>query len=109
MHRLALEVDAPSFGRYLGVADSLWLIEIARAIRDGLGDAGRKAPNRELPDWLVRIVAIFDFAARQTAPDLGKNFVIDNSLTRRTLGMEFIPARDAAVAMAQSLVELKLV
>jgi dihydroflavonol-4-reductase len=109
MHRLALEVEAPNFGRYLGVADSLWLIEIARALRDGLGDAGRKAPNRELPDWLVRIVAIFDFAARQAAPDLGKNFVIDNSLTRRILGMEFIPARDSAVAMARSLIELKLV
>jgi dihydroflavonol-4-reductase len=108
MHRLALEVDAPSLGRYLGVADSLWLIEIARALRDRLGDAGRKAPNRELPDWLVRIVALFDFAARQAAPDLGKNFVIDNSLTRRTLGMEFIPARDSAVAMAESLLELKL-
>ena len=109
MHRLALEVDAPGFGRYLGVADSLWLIEIARAIREGLGEAGRKAPNRELPDWLVRIVAIFDFSARQAAPDLGKNFVIDNSQTRRTLGMDFIPARDSAVAMAESLLELKLV
>jgi hypothetical protein len=41
-------------------------------------------------------------------PDLGKNFVIDNAQTRRTLGMDFIPARDSAVAMARSLLELKL-
>jgi hypothetical protein len=33
----------------------------------------------------------------------------DTTLTRRTLGLEFIPARDAAVAMARSLIELGLV
>jgi hypothetical protein len=31
---------------------------------------------------------------------------IDNSATRAALQMEFIPARDAAVAMAQSLIDL---
>jgi dihydroflavonol-4-reductase len=109
MHRLALEVDAPSGGRYLGADECLWLIEIARAIREKLGDAARKVPTRELPDWLVKLVAIFDSAARQTVPELGKTIRVDNSVTRRTLDMEFIPAREAAVAMAKSLLELKLV
>jgi dihydroflavonol-4-reductase len=108
MHRLALEVDAPSGGRYLGVDECLWMVEIARAIREQLGDAGRKAPNRELPDWLVKLVAIFDGTARQAVPELGRELRVDNSLTRRTLGMKFIPARDAAVATARSLIELKL-
>jgi dihydroflavonol-4-reductase len=109
MHRLALETSAPSGGRYLGAAESLWLIEIANAIREGVGDAARKVPSRELPDWLVKIVAIFDGAARQAVPELGKPMKVDTSLTRRTLGLEFIPAREAAVAMAKSLIELKLV
>jgi hypothetical protein len=34
--------------------------------------------------------------------------VIDNSLTLRTLGMDFIPARESVVAMGQSLLDLKL-
>ena len=109
MHRLALEVNAPSGGRYLGAADSLWLVEIARAIRDQLGDAGRKAPNRELPDWLVKLFGLFDTGAKLAVPDLGKVLRADTTLTRRTLGLEFIPARDAAVAMARSLIELGLV
>jgi dihydroflavonol-4-reductase len=109
MHRLAVERDVPTGGRYLGSADCLWLVEIARAIRNGLGPAARKVPDRELPDWLVKIVAIFDGAARQTAPDLGKDFQVDNSRTRRALGMEFIPAPDSAVALARSLIDLKLV
>jgi dihydroflavonol-4-reductase len=108
-HRLALEVDAPTGGRYLAAAESLWFIEIARAIRDGLGPAGRKAPRFELPDWVVRLASIFDATTRQAVPDLGRKMPLDNSLTRSTLGMEFIPAREAAVEMARSLVDLKLV
>jgi dihydroflavonol-4-reductase len=108
-HRLALEVDAPTGGRYLAAADTLWFIEIAQAIREALGPAGRKAPRFELPNWLVRLAAIFDPTTRQAVPDLGRQMPLDNSLTRRTLGMDFIPSREAAVAMARSLIELKLV
>jgi dihydroflavonol-4-reductase len=109
MHRLALETGAPSGGRYLGVADCLWLIEVARAIRQSLGEAARKVPTRVLPDWAVKLAGIFDPAARLAVPELGKELRVDTTLTRRTLGMEFIPAPEAAVAMARSLVELKLV
>jgi nucleoside-diphosphate-sugar epimerase len=109
MHRLALETDAPSGGRYLGVAECLWLIEMARAIRASLGAAARKVPNRVLPDWVVKLVALIDVTARQIVPELGKEIRVDNSLTRQTLGMTFIPAREAAAAMAKSLVGLQLV
>ena len=109
MHRLALEVDAPGGGRYLGAADCLWMIEIASALREKLGDVARKVPTRELPDWLVRIVAMFDSVARQAVPDLGKDTQVDNSLTRRTLGLQFIPGPESAVALARSLIDLKLV
>ncbi len=109
MHRLAVEVDALSGGRYLGVADCLWMIEIAAAIRERLGAAARKAPTWVLPDWAVKLAGIFDPAARLAVPELGKELRVDNSLTRRTLGMEFIPAPEAAAAMAQSLMDLRLV
>ena len=108
MHRLAIEVDAPSGARYLGAADSPWLVEIGRALREQLGEAGRKAPTRELPDWVIRLFGLFDAGARLAVPDLGKVLRVDTTLTRRTLGIEFIPARDAAVAMARSLIELGL-
>jgi dihydroflavonol-4-reductase len=108
-HRLALEVGAPSGGRYLAVAECLWMVEVARAIREGLGPQGSRAPRFELPDWLIRLVAVFDASARLALPELGRESRVDNSLTRRTLGMEFIPAREAAVALARSLVDQKLV
>lgn len=108
MHRLALETDAPSGGRYLGVAECLWFIDIARAIRERLGAAARKVPTRVLPDWAVKLTGLFDRTARMIVPELGKAPTVDNAVTRRALAMTFIPAREAAVAMARSLIELKL-
>ena len=109
MHRLALETRAPGGGRYLGSAATLWMIDIARALRQHLGDAARKVPTRELPDWAVRLAALYDPGARLAVPELGKFVPVDTSRTRRELGMEFIRADEAVAAMGRSLIELKLV
>jgi dihydroflavonol-4-reductase len=106
MHLRALERDLPNGGRYIGSADCLWMIDIAQAIRTGLGGAGKKAPSRDLPNWMVKLVGLFDPTAKQIVPELGRELRIDNSATRAALQMDFIPARDAAVAMAKSLIDL---
>jgi dihydroflavonol-4-reductase len=85
------------------------MIDIARAIRSQLGEAARKVPSRVLPDWAVKLVGFFDPTARQIIPELGREVRIDNTLTRDALPMTFIPATDAAAAMARSLIALKVV
>ena len=109
MHRLALESTEPSGGRYLGVSEALWFVDIARPIREKLGPAARKVPSRELPDFMVRLVALFDPVVRTILPDLGFKLRVDNSRTRRALKMDFIPVTESAPAMAASLIELGLV
>jgi dihydroflavonol-4-reductase len=74
-----------------------------------LGKAARKVPSRVLPDWVVKLVGLFDPAARQFVPELGREVRMDNTLTREALPMTFIPAGEAAAAMARSLIELKVV
>jgi dihydroflavonol-4-reductase len=108
MHRLALEADQPSGARYLAAAESIWFIDLARAIREALGRPARRVPTRLLPDWAVKLVALFDSMARQSVPDLGRWYGVDNSQTRRALGIEFIPAGKAAAATAESLLRLGL-
>jgi dihydroflavonol-4-reductase len=85
------------------------MVDMARAIREALGRVARKVPTRVLPDWVVKLVALFDSMARQTVPDLGRWYGTDNARTRRALGIEFIPAGKAAAATAESLVKLGLV
>lgn len=109
MHVLASETPEPSGGRYIASSDALWIIEIARALREKLGSDARKVPRFELPDFIVRIVAKFDPAVRSVLPDLGLERRYDTTRTREALGIKFIPAEEAVVETARKLLEMKLV
>jgi dihydroflavonol-4-reductase len=108
MHRLALETTEPSGGRYVGVAETSWFIDMMRPIKAKLGEAARKVPARELPNFMIRLIGVFDPAARGIVPELGHFVKVDNSRTRTALALEFIPVTESAPAMAQSLVDLGL-
>lgn len=109
IHRLALETTAPSGGRYLAIAGTMWMLDIARTLRAGLGAGARKVPARALPNWVVRIVALFDAGARSTLSDLGKAFSVDTSATRQTLGFTFRKPEEAILATGQSLIDARIV
>ncbi len=109
MHRLALETNEPSGGRYVGVSESAWFVDMTRAIKAKLDPSlTKKVPTFQLPNFVIRLIAIFDKSARTIVPSLGKMAAMDNSRTRKALGMEFIPVSESAPAMAQSLVENRL-
>ena len=106
--RLAMEYDGP-MDRFLLSDRVLWFRDFATALRAGLGERGRKVPKRQLPDFLVRLIGLFDPAVRAILPDLGKFIPIDNSATRAALGVDFIPAEEAALATGESLIELGVI
>lgn len=108
IHRLALESELPSGGRYMGVSGTAWFVDMMRPIKAKLGAKAKKVPTFELPNFLIRLIAIFDPAARSIVPELGYFVPVDNSRTRTALGMDFKPVEESAPAMAQSLVDLGL-
>lgn len=105
MHRLALETAEPSGGRYVGVSENAWFVDMMRPIKARLGASAKKVPGFQLPNFVIKIIAIFDPAARAIVSELGRMVTMDNSRTRKTLGMEFIPVTESAPAMAKSLVD----
>ena len=110
MHRLALETAEPTGGRYVGVSESAWFVDMTRAIKAKLDKADtKKVPTMQLPNFVIRLIAVFDKSARRIVPSLGKMVPMDNSRTRAALGMEFIPVSESAPAMARSLVQNGLV
>jgi dihydroflavonol-4-reductase len=109
MHRLALETEEPSGGRYFGFSEVAWFIDMMRPIKAELGAAARKVPGYELPNVVMRLVALFDAAARSVVDELGYAPKLDNSRTRKALGLAFRPVTDSAPAMARSLIELGVV
>ena len=85
------------------------LLEIANLLRDRLGAAARKVPRRELPDWVVRLGALFNPAARQILPELGKFKNASNAKARRVLQWAPRSNDESLLATADSLVRLNLV
>lgn len=85
------------------------MIEIARILRGHFGDAASRVPTRQLPNWLVRVSAVFDPKLRTLLPLLGKARHATSAKAQRVLGWQPRPAADAVIATAESLMRLGLV
>jgi nucleoside-diphosphate-sugar epimerase len=73
-----------------------------------MGADARKVPKRQLPNWLVRVAALFDPTARLILPELGKKKSATNEKARRLLQWSPRSSEEAIVATAQSLLDLGL-
>ncbi|EEF21835.1 conserved hypothetical protein, partial [Ricinus communis] len=65
--------------RFLATSgDSLWLAEIAALLRQHLGEAAGKVSTRVLPNWFMRLSALFSPPVRGLLPLLGLNLNASN-------------------------------
>lgn len=108
-HALAMTTPAAAGKRFLTANGFLRLIEVGRLAADALPDVQGKVPSRELPDWLVRVVALFDKRLKAVIPDLGHPRPISNAQARSVLGQSFRAAPEAVKAAALSLRELGVI
>jgi len=109
LHLRAMTDPVANGERFLAVAgDFMRVQEMALALKARLGDAARKVPTRELPSWLVKLVALGDATVRQIVPDLGKYKNATADKARRMLGWSPRCNEDALVATAESLLRLGL-
>jgi len=110
LHLRAMTDPAAKGERFLAVAgDFLSIVQIARILKARLGAAARRVPTREVPNFLVHLVALFDPAAKQLLPELGKPKNATNAKAKRLLGWAPRSNEDAIVATAESLLRLGLV
>jgi nucleoside-diphosphate-sugar epimerase len=109
LHLRAMENPAAKGERFLAVAgDFVAMVDIARMLKKRLGPAAKKVPARELPNWLMRIVAKFEPAARQILPELDRKKNGTNEKAKRVLGWSPRSTEDSVVATAESLIRLGL-
>jgi nucleoside-diphosphate-sugar epimerase len=106
LHLLAMVSPDAKGERFLATAgDFLSLVDMARMLKRRMGDAARRVPTRELPDWLVRVAAWRDPSVKQILPDLGKHKNASSQKARTILGWKPLSIEDALAATAQSLLE----
>ncbi len=109
LHLRAMTAPAAKGERFLAVAgDFLSMRDIAMILKRRMGEAARRVPTRQLPNWLVRLAAWLDPAVQQIVPELGKRKNATNEKARRVLGWSPRSNEEAVVATAESLVRLGL-
>jgi dihydroflavonol-4-reductase len=110
LHLLAMTKPAAAGERFLAISPpSMTFQEIAITLKERLPNESKRTRTRVLPDFLVRIVALFDKEVAVIAPHLSKKKDCTNEKAKRVLGWEPRSREDAIIATAESLVKLGLV
>lgn len=109
LHLRAMTHPDASGQRFIATAgESIWLIVIAKILKQHLGDAANKVHDRELPNTLLRIAALKNPQVKSMIPLLGMVMNVTSAKAIRTLNWSPRSTEEAVVATAKSLIRLRL-
>jgi len=108
LHVRALTAPDMSGERFMAVASHgfLRLGEIAAVLRERLPNHAGKVPTRRMPNWVMRIVSLFDPMVRQMVGELGKTRHAEPNHAIEMLGWQPRAAEGSVADTAHSLIEM---
>jgi nucleoside-diphosphate-sugar epimerase len=110
LHIAAMKHPAAKGERFLAVSsDFISILAIAKILREKMGAAAKRAPTREVPNWIVRLASLRDPGLKMVVSEVGKNRNATSAKATRLLGWQPLSREDALVATGESLVKLGLV
>ena len=107
MHVAALAKSETIGQRFLAVSESLSFLDVTSKLQQTFPD--RKFVKRVAPDFLIRIVGLFDKTVQTSLPFLGRPMLTSNCKATEAFEFEFRSALDAIAETAQFLIENDLV
>ena len=108
LHLRAMTDPAAAGERFIAAAgDGVWLSDIARVLREHLGDAAAQVPTTEIPDAVLRAAAASDPSLERIAREVGRLRHLSAAKARRVLGWQPRSTEQAVLATAESLLEPK--
>lgn len=109
MHVRCLTAPDMAGERFICSGPFMTMSDIAKVLREGLGKQARKVPTRRLPNWAVRIAALFDPMVRQVLGELGNRRESPPVHAREKLGWIPRPADQSILDTARSMIALGIV
>lgn len=92
--------------RFLALSGgTMSLPQIAQLLKKEMPEISQNVSTKTLPDWLVRIAALFNEKAKAVAPMLGVNRNASNEKAKKILGWQPRTNEEAILAAAKSLVK----
>ena len=105
LHIRALTTPGLANERFIASGPFLKIVEIAHILKSGMGHHGRKVPIRQLPDWLVRTVALVNPMLRQVTGELGNVRAASSDRASQRLGWQMRPVEQTILDCARSLID----
>jgi dihydroflavonol-4-reductase len=109
LHVRALTAPGMAGERFLASGPFMKIAAIAAVLRSRLGPEAHRVPTRRVPDFVVRIAALFDPMLKFAANELGSVRNMDASHAKAVLGWVARPAEESIVDAARSLIDLGMV
>ena len=109
LHIKAMLAPEAAGQRFVAAGDFLWMADMARLLREILGPRAGKVPTRGMPDFVVRLAALFNYEARLIAPNLGRRREFSSAKAGRLLGWDQRPARETVLDCARSVLDTGLI
>lgn len=110
LHVLAMTRPEAVGQRFLAISGrSMGFDEVARVLRNGLGQTAEQVSTRTVPDWVIRLISLRRRSLRGLVPLLGVNMNATSEKAQRLLGWRPRSAEEAILATARSLLSLGLV
>lgn len=106
-HVAAMTADSARARRFPMGERPILMGDVADIVRKAAPD--RKVPRLNMPDWAVRIYALFDRDVRGVLNELGVLKRLDSSGAVALLGRPLIPADQAITATTHALIENRIV
>ncbi len=104
MHIRAMTAPEAAGQRFIASGTFAWMGDLAAILRDNLGARASKVPTRKVPDFVLRLVSLFDKDLTAVTPQLGKKHEYSSAKAQRLLGWKPRALKDTVLDCANSLI-----
>jgi dihydroflavonol-4-reductase len=104
LHVRAMTSEKAAGERFLGAGKFMWIEEVAKILREDMGQAARKVPVGKLPTWLVKILGNFDPVTKSIVYELDRYRPVTSAKAQDLLDWKMRDERLSIIDTARSLI-----
>lgn len=109
LHVRAMTNSAANGERFIATAgESIWMVEVAKILKKNLGHTADKVSTKQVPNIMMRALAMKDPSVKATIPLLGRIMNVTSAKAIRMLGWAPRSREEAIVGTAESMIRLHL-
>jgi len=108
LHIRAMTAPEAAGQRFIAAGHFAWMSDLASLLRAKLGDGAKKVPTRTVPDFVIRLAALFDRDLGAVTSSLGRKHDYSSAKAQAMLGWHPRPTEETVLDCARSLIAARL-